>query len=534
MKIVELDITNKDNIKEQYQLSDLCAKVLASKNLNDDEIEELLEEPALEDPMSVQGMQLIVNRVNKAKQNHEKVLVCGDYDADGICATTILYETLGRYGIEAGFYIPNRFKEGYGLSVRTVEMAKRKGYSLLITVDNGVKAFDALNKAEELNIDVILTDHHAMDDTPLSCLYLLHPQHMGDAFQYLCGAGVALEISRALIGDNIDYIVLACVASIGDMMPLWKETRAIVKLGIQYLNEGYMKPIQLLSSDYNPVWDETAVAFQIVPKLNATGRLADMANTNNTVRYLLLRNPEQLKKVAGQINYLNTQRKEMSQQMSDYARSLITADEFQVLYDETFHEGMVGLVAGKLSEELQKPVMVLAKQGESMKGSIRSYGDLDLTTFFQDFDGLNAYGGHKAAAGIGLNFEKLDALKTYINEKMKTITLSTEKLCEVISVSSSEISLKEVESLQCLKPFGQGFSSPLFKVDGLHITARKQLSNQQHVKFVTAEEVDCMKFQASDEYERSKLLEAPSFIGEININRFRSNKKVNIIVDTMI
>lgn len=533
MKIKELDVSTYENIKNTYHLSDLCAKVLASKNLSDEEIKELLNKPVLVNPMSANGMKEVAGRILLAKSQQEKVLVCGDYDADGICATTILYETLGRLGVQAGFYIPNRFKEGYGLHPDTVQMAKDKGYSLLITVDNGVKALEALHLAKQLELDVIVTDHHAMGEEELPCYCMLHPQYMGEDFQYLSGAGVALEISRALIGEHREFVVLACVASIADVMPLWKETRTIVRLGIQYLKAGLCKPIQLLSNDAQPIWEESLIAYQIVPKLNATGRLADLANANNTVRYLMMNNFEQMKRFARQINTLNDTRKSMSDAMCEEAQLLIDKDKpFQILYKESFHEGMVGLVAGRISNTMHQPVMVLTKHEENLRGSIRSYGGLDLTCFF---DGcmhlLNSYGGHQAAAGIGFEEEHLTTIQKYVEEQMKMQKLQEEKEIEVITLDADEISVSEVMSLQTLAPFGQGFDEPLFFVKDLTLTKLKVLSKKKHVKWESEQDIDCMYFNCGDVAKTYEGMKDLDFIGTLKLNQFMGKRKVNLFVE---
>lgn len=536
MNISEVDVSTFETLKNKYHISELCAKVLASKNLHEEQIEEILQKPVLANPMDAKGMKEVAGRILLAHSQKEKVLVCGDYDADGICATTILYESLGRLGIQAGFYIPNRFKEGYGLHPDTVRMAKEKGYGLIITVDNGVKAKEALSLAKELEIDVIVSDHHAMDEDEIPCFCLLHPELMGEDFQYLSGAGVALEISRALIGDHKEYIILACIASIADVMPLWKETRTIVRLGIQYLKAGLCKPIQLLSNDSQPIWEESMIAFQIVPKLNATGRLADMANANNTVRYLMTKNFEQMKSFAKQINTLNDTRKTMSDAMCEEATLLVNAeDQFQILYKESFHEGMVGLVAGRLSTSLHQPVMVLTKHDTAMRGSIRSYGGLDLTSFFDGcMELLNAYGGHKAAAGIGFQEEHLVTIQNYIKDQMKIQEILDDETIEVIPIHADEANIGEVMSLQTLAPFGQGFSEPIFFIKGLTLTRLKALSKKKHLKWESEQNIDCMYFNSGDvikEYDEHKQLD---FIGTMKISNFMGKRKVNIFVNEVL
>lgn len=531
MKINKLETEDITNVMNTFGLSSLCAKVVASKQMKTDEIEEFLEEKELLDPMSANGMQEVIARIKDAKVKQERILVCGDYDADGICATTILYDALCKFGVTCGFYIPNRFKEGYGLQTHTVQMADEKGYSLLITVDNGVKAFPALEEAKRRNLDVIVSDHHVMEEE-IPCLHLLHPFLMGEDFQYLSGAGVALEISRALLGEVKEHVVLACVASIADVMQLKKETRTIVKKGLTYLREGYCKPIQMLSNDADPKWDEGMIAFQVVPKLNVTGRLADMANANNTVRYLLADKAEAVQQVSKQINTLNEKRKLMSNDMVELAKTLIHPEyNFQMLYHESFHEGMVGLVAGKLSEEIQQPVMVLAKSEHAFKGSIRSGGFVDLTNFFDGCkDSLSAYGGHKAAAGIGFLDENKQVVQDYLNYQMKDACFDTQKTYDVIPVSLDEISVREVESLRALAPFGEGFREPLFYFHDIEIENLKKLGNGSHLKWTIDPYVEALLFNASTQFDELKDEKRVSFIGSVRINEFRGVKKVNIFV----
>ena len=531
MKIETLSFERTEEIIREFQVSKLCAKVLSAKGLSNQEIYEILKPAQLGDPLSAYGMKKVVDRIYQAKVLNEKVLVCGDYDADGICSTTIMVDALRRYGVKCGYYIPNRFKEGYGLHVHTVNMAYEKGYRLLITVDNGVKALAALEKAKELGMDVIITDHHALEDT-LDCFALLHPVYMGEQFQYLSGAGVALEVSRVLIGDCKEHIVLACVAAIADVMELKKETRAIVKLGIQYLNEGLCLPIQCLANDRYPQWDEMTIAFQVVPKINVTGRLADMANANNTVRYLLMQNIQDIKYMAKQISELNEKRKQMSEDMVKIAKSLVKEEyEFQLLFDDSFHEGMVGLVAGKIAEERKQPVMVVAKNNEHYKGSIRSAGLLDLTTFFDECkDTLQSYGGHKAAAGIGFLVEHKQLIQDYVNNKMKDITLKAEETYKVIPIDLSEMSLAEVQSLHQLAPFGQGFEEPLFYISNTNVLECKKLKQGLHAKWTISDYADAMYFHCGHVLDQLVNKTSLSFIGNLRVQSFMGRKKVNIFV----
>lgn len=535
MKIKALSVSGYEAIKDTYGLSDLAAKVCAAKSLNQQQITEILSDEALLDPFCANGLKEVVKRIQQAKEKQEKVLICGDYDADGICATAILQDALSRYGISCGFYIPNRLKEGYGLHSSTVDLAKQKGYSLLITVDNGVKAFEALKHCEALGIDTIVSDHHTMAQK-VPCTYLLHSHTMGEAFDNLCGAGIAFMISRALVGEIKEHVILAAVASIGDVMPLWKETRKIVKQGIAYLKAGMCQPIQALCNDTAVKWDERVIAFQIVPKLNATGRLADLANANNTVRYLLMKNKNDITAFARQMEALNQKRRLMTTEMSTFARTLVNEnDAFLILNHERFHEGLLGIVAAKLCEEYHKPAMVFARFKNEWKGSIRSNGMIDLRTFFDDCPiSLLAYGGHAAAAGITVHQDDFASFCSFVQDKMKTAIVTEEMYQEAIPCHVNECDLNAVGELERFAPFGEQFSKPLFLIDDYKVKAIKSLTNGKHVKWESLENVDALYFNAKDIYVKYQNETRLSFLGTLSINEFRNEKKVNIIVDDVV
>lgn len=532
MEITLQDVLDTQRIQQQFALPHLCAKVLAGKKLSDSEIEGLLKEATLMDATDATHMKEVIERIEKAKQSNEKVLICGDYDADGICATTILYDACRRYGLTCGFYIPNRFKEGYGLHPNTVKMADEKGYQLLLTVDNGVKAFEALQEAKDRGIDVIVTDHHAMEEEKIEALVVLHPHTMGEAFSTLSGAGVALELSRCLLGEIKEHVVLAAVAAIADVMPLQLETRQLVKLGLQYLRQGICKPIQALANDRYPKWNETLVAFQVVPKLNVMGRLADLVNVNNMVRYLLLDRMDEIQRVSAQIQELNETRKKMSNEMIETARSLVHPEyDFQMLFHESFHEGIVGLVAGKLAEQLQQPVMVLSRHEDVLKGSIRSQGYLDLTTFFDGCqDALDAYGGHKAAAGIGFSLAQKQIVQDYMNTNTQQHLIASDPSYQVIPVTIKELGIRDVESLSAIAPFGEGFDEPLFYLKDVEVMQIKTMGNGEHVKWILEDDIEAILFHAKGSYEQFQQHKTMSFIGTVSINQFMGKKKVNIFI----
>ncbi len=522
MQIKNYDLQNVEHIQERFHLSSLAAKVLAAKKLSDVEIEALLNPSidVLKEDLSF--LQPAVERIYKAKQQGEKVMVCGDYDCDGICATSIVYSLLQTLGIESGYYIPNRFKEGYGLQTSTVQAAFDKGYSLLITVDNGVSSTQALQHAKTLGMDIILSDHHNYDESQLVYDYFLHPAIFPERFEGLCGSGVALLLSLACNGFNALHVVLAGVATIGDIVPLHKYNRLVVKACVALLAKKEAISIQALANDTSP-WDEQKIAYQIVPKINSAGRLADQANVNTIVKYLLSTQPTIIEDGAKQICALNDTRKQLSAQMFEKAVSLVDSQEtFNVLCDPSFHEGINGIVASSIQALTQKPTMVLSLNEGLWKGSIRS-DSVDLRTYFDDCTFFVSYGGHKQAAGVSFKEVDLENVKQYIQNHQFT---QVEAQLDCLLVNESELTIQEVASLNALKPFGCGFEEMKFQVE-TKLLKSTALSGGKHMKYESGP-IEYLHFQAQ------KAIEVPNIvnlIGSVRVERFFRKTSVKMFVE---
>lgn len=475
-------------------------------------------------------IQTFVSCMKQAKSNQEKVFVAGDYDCDGIMATSIMVLALRKFGLEVGFYIPDRIKEGYGLHASTVELVHQKGYQWIVTVDNGVKAYDALSCAKELGLQVIVTDHHILEKE-LDDFLVVHPDFMEPEFKTLCGAAIAYECSRAL-GVDCDYFLeMAGVASVGDMMQVTGQTRAIIQNALKALNKNRERHICLLCNDSK--LDETSIGFQIVPKLNAIGRLSNLANVNNVVRYFLSEDVTEITHLGVQINQINDRRKKMSEQMCKDARNkCISSSKIFVINDDSFHEGIIGLVAGSLCASYQKPVIVLTNNQMGYKASMRSPEGFDCMEFLKDFDSFSEFGGHVNAAGFSLNFQEYDAFTKYVKQRIQTFKWSIQKK-ETLPVTLDDLSLSSIESLDVLRPFGTGFVCPDFELNDVQIKSIFDIQNGKHRKFTLNNGLQCMNFnQSMDDYHKS-VNSIQGFIGHAQINQYRGKKQVTFIIDSI-
>lgn len=508
--------------------SKLVEKILKIREPNEKKWSRWTEQKELAPVSKSESVQAFVSRMKEIKEKEEKVFIGGDYDCDGILATTIMKDGLQRFGIECGFYIPDRIQEGYGLHSETVELAHRKGYTTIITVDNGVKAFEALNRAHELGMQTIVTDHHQIDE-PVPCDLLVHPAGMESVFSTLCGAAVAYECIRAL-GTNTTYLLeLAAVASIGDMMEVVGQTRALIQQGLTSL--GKDNELHLMSLANDRMLNEMGVAFQIVPKLNAIGRLSNLANANNVVRYFLSDDRQYMYRLCAQISDINNRRKRLSEQTVKVAKQNCSLqDDILLITESSFHEGIIGLVAGNLCAEYQKPVIVLTKNQEGYKASMRAPDGFDCMKFFHDFDAFAAFGGHSQAAGFSLDLQEYENFRSYVREKGRTFKWKPKKL-QTLIISPNELTISEIESMDILRPFGPGFEMPLFEIIAPNIKSLFEIQNGKHRKYTLDNGLQCMNFNQS-EFDRDQSVNSIfSLIGQVQINEYRGKKQAVFVIE---
>lgn len=408
-------------------------------------------------------------------------------------------------------------------------MAYEKGYTLIITVDNGVKAHEALKKAKELGMDVIVTDHHVIEED-VEADIVVHPDYMEDDFAYLCGAGVALELSFNLIGMNHDDLIsLAAVASIGDVMLLWRETRKIVKKGISLLKQGI--PVSLSQLLYpGAEVDETAIAFNIVPKLNSVGRMSDLGNVNTLPLYLITKDRQASAAYARQLNHINDVRKSLSESESRKAESYLNEKDFQLIYQPDFHEGICGLVAGRIANKVHKPVLVMTDHEDLIKGSGRSVPGFNMFEFFSSFEETVSFGGHEMAVGIAVSKKDYPLFQQHIEEKMKQENFVFQDEEEkAVAINAADMTFDNIMDLQCLSPYPKELIKPYFAVYGGTIKNRRETAKT--IKY----EIDGHNSQYEALlYKRKGLRELKHpdcFIGTAGINRFRGRITLQLIVE---
>ena len=497
------------------------------------------EETIHHDPFLFSEMSKIITRINEAIDQGEPILIYGDYDADGVTGTSILVRCLRELGALVDYYIPNRFYEGYGPNEDAFMQAIADGYQLVITVDNGIAGVDEAEILLEHGVDLIITDHHQVKETLPRAYAILHPElDENYPFHHLSGAGVALKVAEALLQEVIpeDFYAIAMLGTIGDVVPLIDENRSIVKRGLAALREteieGLNAMMDLAGTEKSEV-TEVNVGFELCPRLNAPGRMDEAALS---VECLIAESEEEAKLIADQIESFNSERQKVTQKVLEEATKLVDAKTLAkkkvvILYSPNWHEGILGIVAGRLAKQWQKAVFVVTDNHEGfLKGSARAvegYHLFELLNQCQDL--IERFGGHALAAGITFAAENLQALEDKMNELLQEVEV-TSSLQIDLSLPLADLNVSFVEQLSILAPFGEGNRPPVIELKNVYVKNVKPIGNKlQHLKFTLYQEKHSVDAIAFNQAPLAMYLTPDtlfSFVGEVKINEWNGNRSV--------
>ena len=497
------------------------------------------EETIHHDPFLFSEMSKIITRINEAIDQGEPILIYGDYDADGVTGTSILVRCLRELGALVDYYIPNRFYEGYGPNEDAFMQAIADGYQLVITVDNGIAGVDEAEILLEHGVDLIITDHHQVKETLPRAYAILHPElDENYPFHHLSGAGVALKVAEALLQEVIpeDFYAIAMLGTIGDVVPLIDENRSIVKRGLAALREteieGLNAMMDLAGTEKSEV-TEVNVGFELCPRLNAPGRMDEAALS---VECLIAESEEEAKLIADQIESFNSERQKVTQKVLEEATKLVDVKTLAkkkvvILYSPNWHEGILGIVAGRLAKQWQKAVFVVTDDHEGfLKGSARAvegYHLFELLNKCQDL--IERFGGHALAAGITFAPENLQALEDKMNELLQEVEV-TPSLQVDLSLPLADLNISFVEQLSILAPFGEGNRPPVIELKNVYVKNVKPIGNKlQHLKFTLYQEKHSVDVIAFNQAPLAMYLTPDtlfSFVGEAKINEWNGNRSV--------
>ena len=550
--------------------SELTAILLAERGITNAEERDRFFNPKLTqlyDPFSMKDMDKAVERIEKARQDNERILVYGDYDTDGTTAVALLYSYLHKTYENIDFYIPDRYTEGYGISRKGMDYAVETGVKLVVALDCGIRANEQIAYANQHGIDVIVGDHHLPGDELPKAYAILDPKREGCPYPYkeLSGCGISFKIVEAMLEkklgikmcDNPDiqtgegeilkkalahYLDLVALSIASDIVPITGENRVLAYFGLKMINYSPRPGVEAILKDSKIEYDRTAkkftkeltisdLVFLVGPRINAAGRIS---SARDSVELLLCNNNTEAQDWADKINKHNKERKDLDQAVTDEAKGKIYADENLqnkksiVLFDEKWHKGVIGIVASRLIEEFYKPTIIFTQSDDLYTGSARSVKDFDIHSAIEKCsDLLEHFGGHKYAAGVSLkpeNFEKfVERFEEVVSE---TITDDqTEPVIEIDTELSFAKDIEQTDFLEKLKkfaPFGPGNMLPIFRRDNL-----VQNNNNREPKLV-GKTLNHLKFDVIETDNKSNTYPAIGFgLGEF-YEAVKKGKKFDI------
>ncbi len=482
----------------------------------------------LHDPFLMKDMDKAVDRIEKAIQGNEKILIYGDYDVDGTTAVSLVYTYLKKFYDKLDFYIPDRYSEGYGISYKSIDFACEKGFGLVIALDCGIKAVEKIDYAREKGLDFIICDHHRPGEKLPAAIAVLDPQRddCNYPFQELSGCGVGFKLIQAyqqkenLPFDELkQYLDLVVVSIAADIVPVTGENRILAYYGLKLLNSNprpgfeailYYSNIKRKNQGLNKKvtftkeLSITDLVFLVGPRINAAGRIE---SANNSVELLVADNFERAQEIAEQINNFNTERRSLDAQITQEALDMIEKDaelkkqKATVVFNPEWHKGVIGIVASRLTEVYYRPTVVLTKSNGLITGSARSVKDFDVYDAIDSCsDLLEHFGGHKYAAGLSLKPENLVHFKEKFNNIVDA-TIEDHMLVPEIEIDAvlklSDINSKFFNILKQFAPFGPGNMSPVFMAEKLIDTGHARVVGQNHLKLkVIHREISSLPFPA--------------------------------------
>lgn len=494
------------------KISPITAKVLINRGIdNEEKIKKFLTTSSigLYDPMAMKDIKKGIDLIVKSIENNEKIIIYGDYDADGVTSTVILFKALKRCKANVDYYIPDREQEGYGMNIDRIEEIGKMGYNLILTCDNGISAVNEVKRAKELGLKVVITDHHELpfieEDNIRKMVMpeadaIINPKRPDCEYPFkaLCGAGIAFKFATALykamnidIKETYELYEFAAIGTICDVVDLLDENRVIAKQGLRLLSSSKNKGIIALKEIIG-IRDEVScyhVGFNIGPCINATGRL-DTANLS--VDLLLCEDEKRAKEIASEIFTLNKERQDLTNENVEEVCNIIDNSSWKnhkvlVVYKKDMHESIAGIVAGRIRERYHVPTFILTEGKDRPKGSGRS---IDGYNMFEEIlkckDLLYKFGGHPMAAGLSLEEENIEDFRKALNENCP---LTEADLIPKINVDSQMaiqyLNEQVVQEFKALEPFGKGNPTPVLMAKNIRVKHIKFIGNEsQHVKLL--------------------------------------------------
>ena len=540
-----------EEIKSKYNVSRLVATVISNKKLQSS-IDVFLNPTRKDfyDPFLMPDMEIAVNRIIRAIENQEKVIIYGDYDVDGITSITVLKKFLKERGLEVDSYIPNRLNEGYGLNKNAIDKIVEQKYTLMITVDCGISGIEEVDYANSLGLETVITDHHEPAQTLPNALAVVDAKRKDNKYPYnqLAGVGVVFKFIQAISQRyNLDekeylkYLDIVCVGTISDIVPLVDENRVISKLGLKLAQVTKNIGLKaLLNSIGSKNIDSSTISFGVAPRINACGRLGyeqealDLFFTENIV---------QAEEIAKRLNKYNSERQQKEVKIFNESIEMIENGEKNknciILGHEEWHHGVIGIVSSKVTEMYYKPSILIGFEGDIGKGSGRSIQGFDLHEALSNCpEHIERFGGHSMAIGITVKKSEFAEFKNQVEEYCKNANISD--LVPVIKIDDEitcdDINIDTVKSLATLEPYGEANKMPLFIYKNIKIDSIRALSEGKHIKLTLRDKnvlIDAIGFNMGKLVNEFLLGDKIDVVGSLEINKYNGRESVQINLKDM-
>ncbi|SUI96824.1 Single-stranded-DNA-specific exonuclease recJ [Sphingobacterium spiritivorum] len=507
-------------LSDELGISTVLSELLIAREIETFDQARTFFRPSLEelhDPFLMKDMDIAISRIEKAIGNNEKILIYGDYDVDGTTAVAVVYNFFREFHSRIEFYIPDRYAEGYGISMQGVDYAAENGFSLIIALDCGIKANDKIDYANARNVDFIIGDHHLPGDLLPNAIAVLDPKREDCPYPYkeLSGCGIGFKIIQAFIQKNgmdiqqcYQFLDLVAVSIASDIVPITGENRILTHFGLQKLNTNPCCGLQALinlSSNKTGTFTVNDIVFQIGPRINAAGRID---HAKDAVKLLISKSLQEAKDFSESIDDQNNVRKDFDLRITEEALALIDESEnlkarkSTVLFKSDWHKGVIGIVASRLTEKYYRPTIILTQTNGHVAGSARSVIGFDLYEALSECsDLLDQFGGHKYAAGLTMKLENVTSFQQkfedVVNTLIKPEMLQQEVLIE-LTIPLTEITSRFFKILKQFEPFGPQNDAPIFLTKKVVVIGNAYLVGTNHIKMTIRQEdsaaFDCIGF----------------------------------------
>ncbi len=545
----KIDQKKVKEISDEFHINELISSVLVSRGLINEEDVRIFLEPTRDDfydPFSLPDIEEGTDRIIKAINNKEKVIIYGDYDVDGITSTTVLKKFLDGRGLNVDTYIPNRLKEGYGLNKKAIDEIASKDYTLIITVDCGISSIEEVEYANSLGIEVIITDHHEPLDKLPNAVAVIDAKRKDNKYPFnqLAGVGVVFKLIQGLSKklcledkEYLKYLDLVCIGTISDIVPLVDENRVIAKLGLKLVamtrNLGLKGLLKI--SGYTQI-DSNTVSFGIAPRINACGR---MGHEEDALKLFLSEDINEVKELTKKLNEYNKIRQDTEKEIFKQAIEMIDKNkEYNnnaiVLGHEGWHHGVIGIVSSKITEMYFKPSILICFEEDEAKGSGRSVPGFDLhEALCSCSNHLEKYGGHEMAVGLSLKKEEFNNFKKEFEEyaNKENVKEITPIIYIDVQITEKDFNFNTIEELKLLEPFGEANKKPLFVYKGLKIDSIRAISEGRHLKLTLKDKnktINAIGFNMGNLAQDYLIGDKIDIVGYLEINHFNGTDIIQL------